>query len=255
MRGRVNKMKVDWARLNRIYESAKRHFVYIILFLILLYFYTPLKLIKSFYYAAAIASLFIMIKVIFDIEDKISQTKKVKEIFNNVHEIFPIMEKTIAEEVTKNGELDLKILGLTLFTAWPWVKMNLIENQKIRIKSIYLQMLLMDPVGLNIGQVGESWKIQADANLREIDWYLRKNKETLQERKVYIEVNKYDYIPTIHGFIVNDKHLFISFCIWDNNILTGADMPYQYFKRDPEDTLSLRYFYLFNNWFNHLWRK
>ena len=55
----------------------------------------------------------------------------------------------------------------------------------------------------------------------------------------------YDHAPCVHGFMIDNRELFIGFYRWEDGRLVGAQAPYYYYFRDAS---TEDYFVLFESW-------
>jgi Predicted nucleotide-binding protein containing TIR-like domain len=69
--------------------------------------------------------------------------------------------------------------------------------------------------------------------------------------RVKIECWVYDHIPCVHGFLIDDDHLFIGYYRWEMHgaarQLVGAQAPYHYYQRHSS---TEEYFILFKSWWD-----
>jgi hypothetical protein len=77
--------------------------------------------------------------------------------------------------------------------------------------------------------------------------------ETRDLYKLSFNLKQYDLPPIVHGFLLNDRYLFLGFCEIVNGKLMGGIMPYiSISKNGLKDSIVTNHFFnLFNHWFSY----
>jgi hypothetical protein len=69
--------------------------------------------------------------------------------------------------------------------------------------------------------------------------------------RVTITCRTYDYIPCVHGVLIDGQHLFLGFFMWVKSgtrvVLSGSQQPHVYYRRAP---VYENLFRLFETWFD-----
>jgi hypothetical protein len=93
---------------------------------------------------------------------------------------------------------------------------------------------------------------------KEIKSYCRVAQADLRSRNISFACRVYSEVPVIHGFLINDKQLFVSMCSVGNQRLVGSPNPYLFVERPDtpgKDVGGAHLLTVFETWFQHLWRK
>ena len=69
----------------------------------------------------------------------------------------------------------------------------------------------------------DSWRHEARQYPEEIRAFIKDNQEKLIENDVEINIFPYFHIPGVHGFRIGNGNLYISFSLWSNGQIKGAD--------------------------------
>lgn len=93
---------------------------------------------------------------------------------------------------------------------------------------------------------------------QEMREFCRRNSRNLTSRKIRFECRAYSALPFLHGFMIDQKQLFISFCAVRDGRLVGAPNPYLFFERPStvaEDVGAGHLFEVFDTWFEFTWTR
>ena len=69
-----------------------------------------------------------------------------------------------------------------------------------------------------------------------------------------IDLVCYETPPVIHGFLINDEHLFIGFTRFEGGALCGGDSPYLYINRSNTSKFKESLIKTYKTWFEYLHR-
>jgi len=131
------------------------------------------------------------------------------EYFNDVQEAITKINEIINKEYKTDNTISILNLGLDLETVMPWLK-KLIEDSRYSDTQINYKGLIINPdyekmIPLINGSsnISKSYVIASLESAHKIS--------TLQVKKISLEIKQHSSLPHFHGFIINKKHLFISF--------------------------------------------
>ncbi|MDC8832503.1 hypothetical protein [Alteromonas gilva] len=173
------------------------------------------------------------------------------EILDNVEMVKAKIIEIINEESCQNKALRIDNYGLDLETIGPMFRYTFAS--KLSHRDIYYRGLVIHPDDEKIAKVccgnsNLSQSVVQDAVkiLTDID--------NSTDSNFSIELYAYDSPPIIHGFVIDDEHLFIGFTHFEAGGLVGGATPYMYIKRDINSAFKQSLFKTYNTWFTH-WTK
>ena len=170
------------------------------------------------------------------------------KIYPNIHAIFPDMTEIINCSLSLSKETKIEIMGLTLYHMWEYTK-NFLKNPSIQNMNIVFCMI--DSNSPNIRCLRNNWGDTADVFYNSIKRYMEDNDEELKRRSINIQIFRYNNVPVIHGILINEEHLFLSYTSWTrNDRMEGALNFYSYYNLDSE--IGKSHIEIFKNWINHI---
>jgi hypothetical protein len=95
----------------------------------------------------------------------------------------------------------------------------------------------------------------AETRINEIIDYCNANKDELLERKITFQCKAYKSEPFIHGFLLEDRRVFVSLCCLVNGEL--HNVPYLEFDLDnpnSDSEIAREYISVFQSWSGQLWK-
>jgi|GEM_PF-6361765 len=176
------------------------------------------------------------------------------QYFRNVNEVYDALYACCEGALSRDGRVLVKNIGLDWETTWPRFRYDLLD--KLRFAPIELRCLLIDPddericrhctdvVSADIARITQG-KIKA---------YINTRAGALRSGGVRFEIRAYGELPVVHGFTVNERHLFMSFTKPGEQGLTGGDEVYHYCLHDPGNHVIANYLSVFDSWFELHWR-
>jgi len=167
-----------------------------------------------------------------------NKTKEIPKRFNDFDEAKPNIEKILniisADKITKNDPIVINILGVCFKKSFPFIKMY-IEDNCSSGKRFELRLSMLDNNSDAWETLDDRWNNYLKIFNLEIDDIV-KNVMNIENSNVYIELNKYSYMPNWHGVLINDRYLFLSTCNWtDNGVLAVGESPYNLHQKNISD--------------------
>lgn len=188
------------------------------------------------------------------------KTKKAKLLFSgddeyldNVAKVLEKINVIIAQEIKEDNEINISNFGLDLETVMPWIKNTLLENSDLDNVQVNYKGLIINPDSEQIRKL-----IDGASNIKTAivsaslanAWHIPELKFT----GIDFEIKSYDVVPFFHGFVIDKKHLFISFTEVKNDKMCGGTLPYIYIKLDNTSPLNKHLFNMYHSWFDYIWR-
>lgn len=143
-------------------------------------------------------------------------------------------------------------LGLDLESVTPWLNGSLFEISDFEDKQIHYKGLIVNTKNPQIEVL-----VNGSSNILDQDVNYSIGKIPLIAKKISgrgsIELRFYDYVPVIHGFVVNNQHFFIGFTEVRNGKLQGGVFPYIYCKRNEGGSFNSHICDMFSSWVSYIW--
>jgi hypothetical protein len=162
------------------------------------------------------------------------------------------VEKIIQQEYKSDGEIEIINLGLDLENVVPWFK-RLIDNSDYDDVLVRYRGLIINPESNSIKDL-----INGPSNIKtSIVTASLENSENIQNfgfSGIDFEIRSNSEIPFFHGFVIDKKHLFLSFTEVDKGKINGGNFPYLYIKIDRTSKINRHLFNMFLTWFEYLWK-
>lgn len=186
------------------------------------------------------------------------QNKQFKELFSEEDELLTHVGKVLTKleniliKESKTGYVEIKNFGLDLETVVPWLVYDIGLNNKLSKTEINYQGLIINPDSDLINSM-----INAESDLRSktVESKLEEIRKLdgTNSSKLHVELRQYDIPPVIHGFLINNKYLFLSFTEVESNKIKGGSFPYTFMEYNHSSKLNCHYFNMFKTWFSHTW--
>lgn len=169
------------------------------------------------------------------------------DIFSNVNEV-KVKIINILKDLNEHEEISILNLGLDLDTIVSMIKYDFTTKNEIAYKCLVINPL--DPlISLNCKR-NISSKYAAE-NIKKLkDWFELHGKK----KNIKIEIVSYNSLPVIHGFLLNNTHLFLGFTVFEEAGLAGGNYSYIYINKSKKNNLKLRedLFKTYATWFTYL---
>ena len=241
---------MEWINSIRfLYRKSRRTLLYIdLLFIVVLFYagkyFTPLR---DQLLPAAIASAFlILLETLFAISDSL-QDKLGSMQYMSLSQALPKMADLIRKG--SNRRHTVKVIASTGGTTINTIIPALIEQQP---NPIELSLIITNPDHNPLCQhLPRHWTQEASSTIARLE-------DIVQQKDSHVTITcyTYDYIPCIHGVLIDGQHLFLGFFMWvktgNKVVLSGSQQPHVYYRRAPSYE---NLFCLFETWFDESPRK
>lgn len=185
-----------------------------------------------------------------------NQTKKIRGIYSEEDELIPNVNaalkkmETILIEEARSGRIEIKNYGLDLGSVATWFKGNISSSSIFSEVHVLYKALLINPESSNIKPLidGKSDLKTSVVNSR-VD-----ELNTMNLDNIKVELKSYDLPPVIHGFMINDKYLFLSFTEISEDKIVGGFLPYIFIEYNHSSILNRHHFKMFKSWFDYTWK-
>lgn len=159
-------------------------------------------------------------------------------IEGGIRTVQPYIKQKI-KNVKKDTEL--VVLGLTLSSAWPFVKDYIngghMNNWKV-------SLCLLNPSYIkSANEISRGWSEESSISIDKINEYKNNN------NNIEINIIRYEVLPVVHGFKVGKDNYFISFSHWKTSgQIDEPDYSYEFIDEQDNSARAKSMRTLFNNW-------
>jgi hypothetical protein len=170
------------------------------------------------------------------------------KIYPNIQSAFSDMTPIIEQSLSSLKVTNVVVMGLTLYQMWEYMK-NFIN--KSSIEKMNITFCMVDSSSPMIRDLGNNWNELSDGFYNSIQKYMKAHQDTLNERSINIKIKRYKHIPIIHGILINDEHLFLSYTSWTKkDQMQGASNDYFYY--NINNAIGKQHIKIFKNWIDHI---
>jgi len=228
--------------LKKKYELLKRWIVYamLILILVVVYFGELLGPLRDTLLPAAVVSIIAIIYDTLENLEKGTTSTQLRE-YPSIAEALP----DLCEVVSKDKDKTLvEIISSTGGTTASSILPAIIRSSKANQIEIHLR--LINPNSTYANTFPAHW-------IDETQLVIERLKNELTGNRIYFFIYLYDFIPCLHGILINKSHLMIGFFGWEHYSgrlqLAGAERPHRFITK--KEIQYHYYFDLFSDWFEH----
>ncbi len=174
------------------------------------------------------------------------------EYIDHVGDVLDHLENLLIDLANSGQPIQIENFGLDLETVVPWFKKDVCRNIKLKDAVIEYKGLIIDHESDSLKPlINANSDIQSDIaesrinEVKAFDFYQRQN--------LKVELRKYAQPPIIHGFLVNNKYLFLSFTEIKKGKLQGGYLPYIYIEYNKTSLMNQHFFEMFKTWFDYIY--
>jgi len=237
---------MEWIKsIQLLYRKSRRTLLYVDLVFVVTLFYTGkyFPALRDTLLPAGIASAFlILLETLFAISDSLQDKIGIIQ-YTSLSQALSKM----ADLVSKNGNRKhtVKVIastgGTTINTLIPTLLAHLANPIEVSLVIINPDQTRLSP------HLPRHWAQEAGSTIARLE-----DSMIQYDPRVTITCHTYDYIPCVHGVLIDGQHLFLGFFIWvksGNKVeLSGSQQPHVYYRRAPAYENLFR---LFETWFDN----
>lgn len=235
-----SRLKIAYARMRRVYEKIRNLLAYGSLAVVIIVVYAgdilgPLRDILL--PAAAVFALAIAFETVFSLSESVSSILRYEEYDSIVAALPKIVELISNDRKETQHICIIAITGGTSMNA-------IVPYLRNTRKSIDMEVLLMDPESPMMKYSPSHWSNEVIATMKRLKAECAQNGSIRVSRCAL-----YENLPTVHGILINDRHLFFGYAGWEETAsgpsMAGAQLRHRYYSRNH---FSEPYFELFADW-------
>lgn len=171
-------------------------------------------------------------------------------IANGVSEVYPELMAEL-KNLPKH-ERSVEILGLNLFTAWNQLQ-GFLHDQDVRGWKVHMLCICPDFAQSGVRGIPPEWGVDAQNQVNSISRYMQQHRDNLKDRNIVLGLTTYRAFPAMHGFMLGNGALFISWTQWepDGDLLAKPYHPYEKIDASDRSKRAEIYREMFRNWTEH----
>jgi hypothetical protein len=173
-----------------------------------------------------------------------------------VQEVLEHIQRLITTDVAPTERTEVLNLGLDLEVVQTFLLYRLIFQKNLQNLE-YQGMLINRDSELIRPIVDGGSSIHtgtAAAVVEKVGNQITENAAFLRRSNISIEIRSYDLPPVLHGFLVDDRHLYLGFTEFAQGKLHGGEFGYLYLDRKHADPMAAHLFRVYRSWFEHHWK-
>jgi hypothetical protein len=180
----------------------------------------------------------------------------------DIHELLPRLDEVIRRKLRRapNARTEVRNIALDMEVTWGYVRDHYLNKTSVR--GIRWRSLMIDAASPDILQM-QSGTVSvgiARSQEQQILQSLPRMSSALRERFVDFEVRAYPSVPVLHGFLIDNDTLFLSFCSVERRTtasgevreLIGSPNPYWCFESTSDNPSAAHFIQAFASWFDYL---
>ena len=241
---------MEWIKsIRSLYRRSRRTLLYVDLMFVVILFYAGkyFRPLRDQLLPAAIASAFlILLETLFAISDSLQDKIGIMQ-FTSLSQALPKMADLVRKGM--NRKHTVKVIASTGGTTINTIIPTLLEHLA---NPIDLSLVIINPDHPQLSTyLPRHWAQEACSTIARLE------DSIIQcDPRVTITCHTYDYIPCVHGVLIDGQHLFLGFFMWVKSgnrvVLSGSQQPHVYYRRAP---VYENLFRLFETWFDDSPRK
>ena len=159
--------------------------------------------------------------------------------------------KNLFFDLAQSGKpIKIRNFGLDLEVVVPWFA-SVLKNKNLLGVEIHYEGLIIDKHSESIKCLIDG-KSDIKSEVAGIRLQELKNFNFKRYEHVKVDVRNYTFPSTIHGFMINENYLFLSFTEIKNNKMFGGWFPYVYIKYNDTSKLNSHFMGMFKSWFDYI---
>lgn len=196
----------------------------------------------------AVLYLSVVTAVLMDIHKRTKPTRTVLPSHSEANLAF---HEEIRRALAEPGRCEMAWLGVTMQSAWLTLENTLGKAiQSRKASDLHIRLLQSDPAYLeSILDDGDKQPAITRQQADYIKAFCERHDQCLRATGSTIELSQYAYMPNIHGLLINDSVLFLSYVRWTDSDLSDLSVPHEPFERFDRSTERGQYMIkLFKSW-------
>jgi hypothetical protein len=230
----------------RWYESLRKPLIVILVFLAFVARYLNIPITKD---GAMLAAALLLINMLFEIHDLLLKDKAPTR-FTRFHGAAIHFRKQVEQRATPRKVLSLKWLGMSMEYGCPFLD-DMLSNLKRHHRRVRIELtvVMIDPEWPILKELNDTWPSKAQSSVKSMASLLKRI-GTDSPHDITVELYFYRHVPNWHGFVINDRFVYLSTCSWQEGRLLGGEVTYELIDAQADNIAAERVKH-FLGWFDY----
>ncbi len=248
---------IDVKKIKDNYKRIRKHLSFVILIIILISQLIPKKFTGEEEFLVSLTFMFgfIFLDILFEINRKVTNAPKELKRYEGFMDIYNNSEfqSWVEKQIYDDQKVDIKIIGISLRKSldhiFELIKDYRHKNALFNITFVVLDQDLIDVVFINENEkVKNKFKRKKKTIEEEINGFVDEFIDIKSSKISFnYEIIKYNHLPNLYGFLIDDTYLYLGTTYWENGYLRGAGGKYDFYQED-DDFGGTDKIDIFNSW-------
>jgi len=233
------------SRLVRLYQKIREPLAYILVILVAiggLFQERALQYTAMFMLGTMLVRLLVGTHRRIDrVERKIERLPVGKRYYKNLSEASAVLVESARAAWKQDGYVSIKYIGMTMFNAWNSLEDALEQMIGTGIREVEVHVAMSGSAWLDKSRIRDTWTGRsADVNCEKI--------EVSAQRGWKVKVSRYNFMPCLHGCLINERYLLLGIARWEDQGMKAGDRMFEYLV-GVDDHVALEKIDVFKSWF------
>lgn len=200
--------------------------------------------------SALLAATLILVFILFEIHKEVT-SGSANKTFPRFHDAALEFRSKVEEHAKKNNRVDIKWLGMGMDYGVPMLDdiISRLKSESVARK-VTLNICMLDPEWEQLPAINNTWPHKGQSAIQSLSSLYHRMTSDVQDPQVTLFVHLYRHMPNWHGFIVDDRYLYLSECSWGGERLLGGENEYELIDKRESDA-SRKKIERFLGWFTY----
>jgi hypothetical protein len=235
------------AKIRRLYLSLRGLLAIILIVVAFLTGQFEIPIAKE---SALVAATLIMVSILLEIHKEVTSASPNRR-FPRFHDAALEFRSKVEELAQRKGRVDIKWLGMGMDYGAPMLDdiISCLKSESFDIK-VALNICMLDPEWEHLPAINDTWSHKGRSAIQSLSSLYDRLTGDDQRLQVTLDLHLYRHMPNWHGFMIDDRYLYLSKCSWDGERLLGGENEYELIDKTESDG-SRREIECFMGWFNY----
>ncbi|WP_155247631.1 hypothetical protein [Teredinibacter turnerae] len=183
---------------------------------------------------AAVIALVVRFDHLYSLVEKLD--KRATKEFANFDAAEDFIKHHIKQEIKNKSDVNIKWIGSSMHFATPMIENKLIPLFENSSSKLSIEIVMLSKEWDKLAEYNKIWPEQLQRYGSELGKLADNHPELVSSMDIFV----YQQIPHLTGGLINEKHLIIAYCEWDEKgqYHVGPRQQYFYYKPNGPDTFA-----------------